>query len=112
MPAIDVCADGDIPSGGHELVDIGGGIEVAVFFVNGRYYAIEDVCTHDDGPLAEGELLGCGEGTGDEPPCRIVCPRHGAQFDLTTGQALTLPAYRPVDAFTVHVRDGRVLLEA
>jgi 3-phenylpropionate/trans-cinnamate dioxygenase ferredoxin subunit len=99
---IDVCAHGDIPDGGHRLVDIGGGIEVAVFHVDGAYYAIEDLCTHDDGPLAEGELDGC----------QVICPRHGARFDIRTGEALTMPAYRPVDTFSVHVTDGRIMLEA
>jgi 3-phenylpropionate/trans-cinnamate dioxygenase ferredoxin subunit len=98
----DVCADGDIPDRGHQLVDIGGGIEVAVFHVDGEYHAIEDVCTHDDGPLAEGYLDGC----------QIVCPRHGARFDIRTGEALTLPAYRPVERYDVRVEGGRVLLEA
>lgn len=98
----DVCADGEIPSGGHRLVDIGGGIEVAIFYVDGAYYAIEDQCTHDDGPLADGELDGC----------QLVCPRHGARFDIRTGEALTMPAYRPVDTFDVHVVDGRVVLTA
>ena len=102
MPTIDVCAAGDIAEGGHKLVDIGGGIEVAVFYVDGNYYAIEDVCTHDDGPLAEGELDGC----------QIICPRHGARFDLRTGEALTLPAYRPVEAYEVTISDGRVLIDA
>lgn len=105
MAEIDVCADGDIPNGGHALVDVGGGIEIAVFHVDGRYYAIEDVCTHDEGPLAEGELEGCDT---PESQCLIVCPRHGAKFDLSTGEAVTLPAYRPVEAFEVRVVDGRV----
>lgn len=102
MADIDVCAEGEIPEGGHRLVDLGGGIEVAVFFVGGEYHAIEDVCTHDDGPLAEGEIEGC----------QIICPRHGARFDLRTGEALSLPAYRPVEAYPVRLEDGRVVLEA
>lgn len=102
MATIEVCRDGDIPEGGHRLVDVGGGIEVAVFFVDGAYHAIEDVCTHDNGPLAEGELDGC----------QVICPRHGARFDIRTGAAVSLPAYRPVEAFPVRVEDGRVLLEA
>lgn len=101
LSEIDVCAEGAIEPGGHALVDIGGGIEVAVFYVDGAYHAIEDLCTHDDGPLAEGELDGC----------QIICPRHGARFDIRTGEALTLPAYRPVEAYAVQVRDGRVLLQ-
>lgn len=101
-PRIDVCADGDIAEGGHQLVDIGGGIEVAVFCVDGTHYAIEDLCTHDDGPLAEGELDGC----------QIICPRHGARFDIRTGAVLSMPAYRPVESYPVAVVDGRVLLDA
>jgi len=102
VPELDVCAEGEIAEGGHALVDIGGGIEVAVFFVGGEYYAIEDICTHDDGPLAEGELDGC----------QLICPRHGARFDIRTGEALTLPAYRPVESYRVTSRAGRVLLQA
>jgi 3-phenylpropionate/trans-cinnamate dioxygenase ferredoxin subunit len=102
VTAYDVCAAGEIAEGGHRLVDIGGGIEVAVFFVEGEYHAIEDICTHDDGPLAEGRLEGC----------QIICPRHGARFDIRTGAALTLPAYRPVESYPVTVVDGRVVVEA
>ena len=102
MTDFDVCADGDIAEGGHRLIDIGGGIEVAVFYVEAAYYAIEDLCTHDDGPLAEGELDGC----------QVICPRHGARFDIRTGEALTLPAYRPVESFPVRIDAGRVVLEA
>ena len=101
MASIDVCADGDIAAGARMIVDAGGGIEVAVYFVDGTYYAIEDVCTHDYGSLADGELEGC----------QIICPRHGARFDIRTGEALTPPAYRPVDTFPVAVRDGRVVLD-
>jgi 3-phenylpropionate/trans-cinnamate dioxygenase ferredoxin subunit len=102
MAWIDVCADGSLAEGEHSLVDIGGGMEVAVFRVQGAYYAIEDVCSHDDGPLADGELVGC----------QIICPRHGSRFDLRTGEALNLPAYRPIETFPVEIRDGRVLIEA
>ena len=53
-----------------------------VFKVEGQFYCIDDVCTHDGGPLSDGELEGC----------TIACPRHGAKFDVRTGQALTMPA--------------------
>ena len=59
------------------------GIEVVIVNLDGDFYAIEDVCTHDGGPLGEGKLEGC----------QIICPRHGARFDVRTGQALTLPAF-------------------
>ena len=62
---------------------------IAVFNVGGQYYAIEDVCTHDDGPLAEGELYGY----------EIECPRHGARFDIRTGKVTRMPAVVPVKWF-------------
>ena len=65
--------------------------------------AIEDRCSHDDGPLAEGEF--------DAAACTVECPRHGSLFDLTTGKPKTLPAYRPVDTFDVLVDAGEVKLE-
>ena len=68
---------------------------VAIFNVDGQYYAIKDVCTHDDGPLAEGELTGC----------IIKCPRHGATFDIRTGKALTPPAYIDVPIFEVNINE-------
>jgi 3-phenylpropionate/trans-cinnamate dioxygenase ferredoxin subunit len=71
-------------------------IPIAVFNVGGQYYAIGDVCTHDDGPLAEGELDGY----------QIICPRHGARFDIRSGKALTLPAVVPTPWYPVRVADG------
>ena len=71
------------------------GIDVLVCNVEGSFYAIEDVCTHDGAPLDQGHLEG---------KC-IVCPRHGATFDVRTGEALTLPAVIPVMTFQVSV-DG------
>jgi 3-phenylpropionate/trans-cinnamate dioxygenase ferredoxin subunit len=71
---------------------------IAVFNLGGDYYAIEDVCTHDGAPLAEGNV------DGDE----IICPRHGARFCLKTGEALTPPAHEPVAIFPVRVENGIV----
>lgn len=71
---------------------------VAIFNVEGKLYAIEDVCTHDDGPLAEGELTGC----------IIECPRHGATFDIRTGKVLTAPAMVDVKAFEVRVEGENI----
>jgi 3-phenylpropionate/trans-cinnamate dioxygenase ferredoxin subunit len=65
--------------------------------------AIEDRCSHDNGPLAEGEF--------DEGECTVECPRHGSLFDLRTGRPLTLPAYQPVETFEVRVDDGMIKLE-
>lgn len=71
---------------------------IAVFCVGDRYYAIEDMCTHDEGPLAEGELQGT----------VIECPRHGATFDLATGKALTMPATQPVPRYETRVVGGEI----
>ncbi len=76
------------------------GIEVLVCNVDGKYYAIEDVCTHDGAPLDQGRLEG---------KC-IVCPRHGATFDVETGEALTLPAVIPVMTFDLRVEGDDVVV--
>jgi 3-phenylpropionate/trans-cinnamate dioxygenase ferredoxin component len=78
-------------------------LEIGVFNCAGTVYAIEDRCSHDDGPLIEGEL--------DEAGCTIECPRHGSRFDLTTGRPLTLPAYAPVDTFAVIIDNETIKLE-
>lgn len=77
---------------------------IAVFNVDGTFYAIEDVCTHDDGPLAEGELI-----REDGVP-KIECPRHGAKFDLTTGKP-TFPAVMPVKRYPVHIEGDSVQID-
>ncbi|MBI5595053.1 MAG: non-heme iron oxygenase ferredoxin subunit [Elusimicrobia bacterium] len=79
-----------------------GELRVAVCNVDGVFYAVEDVCTHDDGPLGEGSLKG-GE---------LECPRHGARFDVKSGAALRMPAVVPVRTFPVKVVAGTVEVEA
>jgi 3-phenylpropionate/trans-cinnamate dioxygenase ferredoxin subunit len=78
-------------------------LEIAVVNCRGALYAIEDRCSHDDGPLVEGQL--------HEDACAIECPRHGSLFDLATGKPKTLPAYEPVDTFTVLVEGDMIKLE-
>ena len=91
------------PPGSARLV-AAGDVTVGVYNCGGELRAIEDRCSHDDGPLCEGDW--------DEDTCRVTCPRHGAQFDLRTGAALTLPAYEPVAAYPVRVRDdGMVVVD-
>ena len=70
---------------------------------DGALHAIEDRCSHDDGPLAEGEF--------DAETCTVECPRHGSLFDLTTGRPKTLPAYQPVQTYPVTIEDDTVKLE-
>ena len=80
-----------------------GSITVGVYNCNGELSAIEDRCSHDDGPLCEGDW--------EPDECVVVCPRNGATFDLRTGRPLTIPAYEPVDAFRVFVEDGVVKVD-
>ena len=92
-----VCPASELPPGTHRVVDVDGA-RIAVFNLEGRYYAIEDVCTHDGGILTGGLV------EGDQ----IVCPRHGARFSIRTGQALAPPAFEPTAVFPVRVSDGEV----
>jgi len=87
----------ELPPGGKKVVLIDERA-VAVFNVGGSYYAIDDVCTHDGGPLAEGKLEGH----------VIECPRHGAKFDVRTGKVLCMPAVAPVRAHEVRVEEDGV----
>ena len=103
MPEIvDVCPIAELPPGARKIVTFED-LEIGVFNCNGELLAIEDRCSHDDGPLAEGEF--------DMAACTIECPRHGSLFDLHTGRPTTLPAYVPVDTFPVRVEDGLIKLE-
>ena len=99
---VEVCPLDELPPGSMKLVPAGS-ITVGVFNCGGALYAIEDRCSHDDGPLAEGDW--------DHDACTVVCPRHGSQFDLATGRPLSLPAYVPVETFPVRVEDGVVKIE-
>jgi 3-phenylpropionate/trans-cinnamate dioxygenase ferredoxin component len=99
---IDVCLLSELPPGQRRLVEHDN-LEIGVFNCDGAYYAIEDRCSHDDGPLAEGPF--------DEQACTVECPRHGSTFDLKTGRPKTLPAYQPVDTFPVIIDQDMIKLE-
>ena len=103
MPHIDVADADAFPSGSVKLVYAGPSLTVGVYNCGGTLYAIEDRCSHDDGPLCEGDW--------DEESCWVVCPRHGSQFDLATGVPRSLPAYLPVETYPVKIVDGVVLVE-
>jgi 3-phenylpropionate/trans-cinnamate dioxygenase ferredoxin subunit len=89
----------DLTNGERRIVEIDGQA-IAVFNVAGTYYAIADVCSHDDGPVAEGELT----------QYEIECPRHGARFDIRTGKVLSFPAIVDITAYPVKVEAGAILL--
>ena len=100
MPDLDVCPLDELPPGEVKIVHAGP-VSVGVFNVDGELYAIEDRCSHDDGPLAEGDW--------EPEEMVVICPRHGSRFDLRTGRPLTLPAFQPVATFAVRVaEDGMV----
>ena len=99
---ITVCNVADLPEGQMRLVEVDGR-KIGVFNCGGDMLAIEDRCSHDDGPLAEGEF--------DAGACTVECPRHGSLFDLRSGRPRTLPAYQPVETFEVLVEGDEVKLE-
>ncbi len=99
---IPVCPLAELEPGAMRLVEHDG-LKIGVFNCGGSLYAIEDRCSHDDGPLAEGEF--------SPETCTVECPRHGSLFDLTTGRPKTLPAYAPVRTFTTAVVDDTIVLE-
>ena len=100
---IAVCKLADLTPGTARIVEADGR-KIGVFNCgDGELLAIEDRCSHDDGPLAEGPF--------DAGSCTVECPRHGSLFDLRTGRPRTLPAYLPVQTFPVRVEDDTIKLE-
>jgi 3-phenylpropionate/trans-cinnamate dioxygenase ferredoxin subunit len=97
---VKVGREDEIPEGEVRVFEAEG-TSIAIARVNGTLLAIEDVCTHDDGPLGEGVLDGC----------EIECPRHGARFDIRTGAATRMPAAVSVAVFAVKAENGEILVE-
>jgi 3-phenylpropionate/trans-cinnamate dioxygenase ferredoxin subunit len=89
---IQVAKVSEIPDPGRKTVEIGYSV-VVLFHVDGQFYCLNDVCTHDGGPLGEGPL--CGHA--------IVCPRHGARFDIRSGKVLSMPATEATASHEVKV---------
>lgn len=92
----------DIPPGHAARTEINGR-PIAIFNCDGEFYALDDTCSHAEASLSEGDL--------DVDFCAIECPLHGSQFDLRTGEPLTLPAVEPVAAHRVVVEDGVIRIE-
>ena len=103
MADVVVCPLEALPPGTMKLARAGAEMIGVFHLPDGRLCALEDRCSHDDGPLCEGVW--------EEDECVAVCPRHGSRFDITTGRPLTLPAYEPVDTFPVKLEDGWVKVE-
>ena len=102
MPKLDVAPLAEFGPGSTRIVSFGR-TTIGVYNCNGSLYALEDRCSHDDGPLCEGEW--------DQELCRVICPRHGSAFDLETGRPLSLPAFEPVATYAVTSDDGIVRVE-
>ncbi len=102
MAEIEVAALDELPPGTMRLVPAGSRT-IGVYNCGGRYFAIEDRCSHDDGPLCEGEF-DCGEKV-------AVCPRHGARFDIRDGRVLSFPAITPIKSFPVKVEGSDILID-
>jgi len=94
---VDVVDESALVNGEHVVVDVEG-MEVAVFKIDGEYYAIEDVCTHDGAEIASGIL------DGDE----IICPRHGARFCVKTGAVMSPPAYEDINCISVRIENKKI----
>ncbi|HET6847003.1 MAG TPA: non-heme iron oxygenase ferredoxin subunit [Anaerolineales bacterium] len=95
----DIVPAAELPSGERLFVDVEGQ-SIVVFNISGRFFAIADVCSHDDGPVGEGDLDGFA----------VTCPRHGAQFDVQSGKALRLPAVVDIPAYPVRLVNGMIQL--
>jgi 3-phenylpropionate/trans-cinnamate dioxygenase ferredoxin component len=100
--SLTVCAAAELADGDRRVITAPG-LEVLVLNCAGRLFGIENRCSHEDTPLADGAL--------DQAACSVECPRHGSRFDLRTGQALSLPAYQPIEVFPVKVVGDVVTVE-
>jgi 3-phenylpropionate/trans-cinnamate dioxygenase ferredoxin subunit len=87
----------ELPPGERIFIEVNGR-SIVIFNLAGMFYAIGDVCSHDNGPVGDGQIEGN----------EIVCPRHGAHFDIRDGKAILLPAVEDIPAYPVRVVDGMV----
>ena len=96
---VEIAPVSELPNGERLFIEVGGKALV-IFNIAGQYFAIGDVCSHDDGPVGDGDLEGF----------NVVCPRHGGEFDVQTGKALQLPAVVDIPAYPVKVMDGNIFI--
>ena len=96
---VEIAPASELPTGERLFVDLGDK-PIVIFNIAGQMFAIGDVCTHDDGPLGDGVI----------EDHNIVCPRHGAEFDVRTGKVMSMPAAVDIPAYPVQVRDGTIFI--
>jgi len=94
---LEIAPESELPNGERMFVDIGD-TPIVIFNIAGKLYAIGDVCTHDDGPLGDGDL----------EDFNVACPRHGAEFDVRTGKVTSMPAVVDIPAYPVRVVNGTI----
>lgn len=96
---VEIAPASELPNGERLFVELGDK-PIVVFNIAGQFFAIGDVCSHDDGPLGDGAIEGF----------NVVCPRHGAEFDIRTGKVMQMPAVVDIPAYPVMVRDGTIFI--
>jgi 3-phenylpropionate/trans-cinnamate dioxygenase ferredoxin subunit len=96
---IEIAPVSELPNGERLFVELGDK-PIVIFNIAGQFFAIGDVCSHDEGPLGDGDVEGY----------NVVCPRHGAEFDIRTGQAMQMPAVIDIPAYPVQIRDGTIFV--
>jgi len=96
---VEIAPAGELPNGERLFLEVGGKA-IVIFNIADQLFAIGDICTHDDGPLGDGDLEGY----------NIVCPRHGGEFDVRTGKVVQMPAVVDIPAYPVKVMDGMIQL--
>ena len=95
----DIAPADELPPGERLFVEIEGQ-SLVIFNIAGQFFSIADICSHDDGPVGEGDIEGY----------HVVCPRHGGEFDVRTGKAVQLPVVVDIPAYPVQVRDGNIFI--
>jgi 3-phenylpropionate/trans-cinnamate dioxygenase ferredoxin subunit len=94
---VEIAPEGQIPVGERLFVELGGK-SIVLFNLAGKLFAIGDVCSHDNGPVGDGDI----------EENEIICPRHGARFDIRSGKATSLPALVDIPAYPVRIVEGMV----
>ncbi len=94
---VEIAPASEVPNG-ERLFVVLGDKPIVIFNIAGQFFAIGDVCTHDDGPLGDGMVEGF----------NVVCPRHGGEFDVRNGKAVQMPAVVDIPAYPVQIRDGTI----
>src|SRR5215210_1058412 len=94
---LEIAPTSDLPNGERLFIEVEGK-SLVIFNIADQFFAIGDVCSHDDGPVGDGDIEGF----------NIVCPRHGGEFDVRTGQAVQMPAVVDIPAYPVRVMDGMI----